>query len=181
MAAERSKRFFGEGCLRVSSRTKSKGLRWKDHFVHGKRTGQRLRGFVCFHLGCTWGGRREALSRAWAFFYYGELGARGGVWMRRERRSRTACNHSVGSKKKVRCVQQEGRSPGGSSGRSGGAWLERASGGAHPVGRRGGARANWPCGVKRTRALHSGAALTDALSSSKPRSSCTRTYWTGSR
>jgi len=40
--------------------------------------------------------------------------------MRRERRSRTACNHSVGSKKKVRCVQQEGRSPGGSSGRSGG-------------------------------------------------------------
>src|SRR5215217_1075849 len=120
MAAERSKRFFGEGCLRVSSRTKSKGLRWKDHFVHGKRTGQRLRGFVCFHLGCTWGGRREALSRAWAFFYYGGLGARGGVWMRRERRSRTACNHSVGSKKKVRCVQQEGRSPGGSSGRSGG-------------------------------------------------------------
>src|SRR5215217_3563697 len=125
MAAERSKRFFGEGCLRVSSRTKSKGLRWKDHFVHGKRTGQRLRGFVCFHLGCTWGGRREALSRAWAFLYYGELGARGGVWMRRERRSRTACNHSVGSKKKVRCVQQEGRSPGGSSGRSGGrGWEE---------------------------------------------------------
>ena len=40
--------------------------------------------------------------------------------MRREKRSRTACNHGVGSKKKVRCVQEEGRSPGGSSGRSGG-------------------------------------------------------------
>ena len=35
--------------------------------------------------------------------------------MRRERRSRTACNSGVGGKKKARCVQEEGRSPGGST------------------------------------------------------------------
>ena len=39
--------------------------------------------------------------------------------MRRERRSRTACNSGVGGKKKGRCVQEEGRSPGGSTGRWG--------------------------------------------------------------
>ena len=38
--------------------------------------------------------------------------------MRRERRRRTACNTGVGSKK-ARCVQEEGRSPGSSTGRSG--------------------------------------------------------------
>ena len=53
----------------MSSRTKSKGLRWKDHFVHGKRTGQRLRGFVCSHLGCTWGALGVAAARP-----YRELG-----------------------------------------------------------------------------------------------------------
>ena len=36
--------------------------------------------------------------------------------MRRERRSRTACNSGVGGKKKARCVQAERRSPGGSTG-----------------------------------------------------------------
>jgi len=39
--------------------------------------------------------------------------------VRRERRRRTACNTGVGSKKKARCVQEEGRSPGSSTGRSG--------------------------------------------------------------
>jgi len=38
--------------------------------------------------------------------------------VRRERRSRTACNTGVGSKK-ARCVPEEGRSPGSSTGRSG--------------------------------------------------------------
>jgi hypothetical protein len=42
---------------------------------------------------------------------------RGGVCVRRERRSRTACNPGVGGKKKARCVQEERRSPSGSSGR----------------------------------------------------------------
>ena len=37
--------------------------------------------------------------------------------MRRERRSRTACNSGVSGKKKARCVQEERRSPGSSSGR----------------------------------------------------------------
>ena len=35
--------------------------------------------------------------------------------MRSERRSRTACDTAVGGKKKARCVQEEGRSPGGSA------------------------------------------------------------------
>ena len=39
--------------------------------------------------------------------------------MRRERRSRTACHNGVGGKKKGRCVQEERRSPGGSTGRWG--------------------------------------------------------------
>ena len=39
--------------------------------------------------------------------------------MRRERRSRTACNSGVGGKKKARCVQEERRSPGGRTGRWG--------------------------------------------------------------
>jgi len=40
--------------------------------------------------------------------------------VRRERRSRTACNPGASGKKKARCVQEEGRegrSPGSSSGR----------------------------------------------------------------
>ena len=40
--------------------------------------------------------------------------------MHREGRSRTACNTGVGGKKKERCVQKEGRSPGGSSSHAGG-------------------------------------------------------------
>jgi len=39
--------------------------------------------------------------------------------VRKERRSRTACNSGVGGKKKARCVQEEGRSPGSSTGRGG--------------------------------------------------------------
>ena len=39
--------------------------------------------------------------------------------MRRERRTLTASNTGVGGKNKARCVQEEGRSPGGSTGRSG--------------------------------------------------------------
>ena len=39
--------------------------------------------------------------------------------MRRERRSRTACNSGVGGKKKARCVQEERRSPGSGTGRWG--------------------------------------------------------------
>jgi hypothetical protein len=35
--------------------------------------------------------------------------------MRSKRRSRTACDTAVGGKKKARCVQEEGRSPGGST------------------------------------------------------------------
>jgi len=37
----------------------------------------------------------------------------------RERRSRTACDASVGGKKKARCVQEQGRSPGGDTSRRG--------------------------------------------------------------
>ena len=39
--------------------------------------------------------------------------------MRRERRSWTACNPGVAGKNKARCVQEERRSPGGSTSRSG--------------------------------------------------------------
>ena len=39
--------------------------------------------------------------------------------MRRERRSRTACDTAVGGKKKDRCAQEGGRSPRGSRGRLG--------------------------------------------------------------
>jgi hypothetical protein len=39
--------------------------------------------------------------------------------VRRERRSRTACNSGVGGKKKARCVQEERRSPGSGTGRWG--------------------------------------------------------------
>ena len=39
--------------------------------------------------------------------------------MRRERRSQSACHTGVGGKKKARCVQEEGRSLGSSTGRWG--------------------------------------------------------------
>ena len=37
--------------------------------------------------------------------------------MRREKRSPTACDTGVGGKNKARCIQEQGRSPGGSRGR----------------------------------------------------------------
>ena len=39
--------------------------------------------------------------------------------MRRERRSRRACNIGIDGKKASRCIQEEEHSPGGSTGRSG--------------------------------------------------------------